>query len=138
MSGELQLEVVTPERVVLRTRAEFVALPGLAGEFGVLRNHAPLIAGLGVGVLRYGAWQGEKRRLFISGGCAEVSDNRVVVMANAAETAEEIDIARARAAKERAERRLRHRAENIDLHRAELALQRALHRLRAAQPGKHQ
>lgn len=132
MSREMHLDVVTPARRVLSERVEFVALPGTDGGLGILYNHAPLITGLTVGVLRYGPLGGEKRRIFIAGGCAEVAGNQVTVMANAAELAEDIDVARALAAKERAERRLRQRAAEIDLRRAELALQRALHRLKAA------
>lgn len=76
------------------------------------------------------------RRAFISGGFAEVSDNRVIVLADAAELAEEIDVLRARAAKERAERRLRERKADLDFQRASAALQRAIYRLKTVGEGE--
>jgi F-type H+-transporting ATPase subunit epsilon len=132
MAGEVLLDVVTPARRVLSETAEFVVLPGADGELGVLHNHAAMIAGLSIGVLRYGPIEGEKHQIFISGGFAEVVENKVTVLADAAELAEEIDVMRAKAAKERAEHRLRDKSEHLDFHRAQLAMQRAITRLKVA------
>lgn len=133
MAGKMvRLEVVTPERTVLTTEAASVIVPAMDGFLGIQYNHAPLVAGLRPGVLLYGEPNQEKERVAVSGGFVEVSDNRVTVLADTAEKAEEIDVARALAAKERAERRLRNYAAEIDHVRAENALKRALARLRAA------
>lgn len=133
MAGEVLLDVVTPARRVLQETAQAVVLPGVDGELGVLHNHAPMIAGLTIGVLRYGPQGGEKKQVFISGGFAEVAENKVTVLADAAELAEEIDVMRARAAKERAERRLSQKSQEMDFHRAQMALQRASIRLKIAE-----
>ncbi|MBO8142830.1 MAG: F0F1 ATP synthase subunit epsilon [Firmicutes bacterium] len=128
----LELEVVTPYRHVLQTQAESIIVPATDGYLGIMTNHAPLVAGLAAGVIRYGPAGGEKDRLAVSGGFVEVTNNKVTVLADTAELAHEIDIARAMEARRRAERRLRSRGENIDFARAERALMRAMARLRAA------
>lgn len=133
MERLLELEVVTAERRVLQERAESIILPAANGYLGLLPGHAPLIAGLAVGVLQFGPYGNEKRRMAISGGFAEVSGDRVTVLADTAELAEEIDLERARRAAERAEQRLRSRQAHIDHHRAEMALRRAINRIRAVQ-----
>lgn len=129
---DVQIEVVTPARTVLSERADSVIVPGIDGYLGIQANHAPLVAGLRAGVMFFGPVGTGKRRLAVSGGFVEVADNRVTVLADTAELADEIDVARARAAQERAERRMRDYQENVDYARAERALQRALTRLRAA------
>ena len=131
MAG-LRLEVVTPERTVLQTEAESVIVPGAEGRLGFLQGHAPIVAGLKIGIVEYGKVHGEKERVAITGGFVELADDKVSILADAAELAAEIDVARAQAARERAERRLRQREAEIDRARAEAALQRALNRLRAA------
>lgn len=128
----LRLEVVTPERRVLETEAESIILPAVDGYIGFQSNHAPLVAGVGTGVLAFGPEHGKKELVAVSGGFVEVAGNRVSVLADTAERADEIDVARAQAAKERAEKRLRERSETIDRARAEASLRRALNRLRAA------
>lgn len=128
----LRLEVVTPARTVIEAEAESITVPGAQGRLGFLAGHAPIVAGLSLGIVEYGPAHGEKQRMAITGGFVEVADNKVSVLADAAELAGEIDVARAMAAKERAERRLRERAANIDRARAEAALARAVNRLRAA------
>jgi len=124
--------VVTPERRVLSTEAESVIVPGVDGYIGFLKNHAPLVAGMSVGIVQFGPERGEKRRVAVTGGFVEVADNRVTVLADTAELDTEIDVGRAQAARERAEKRLRSGSPEIDRARAEAALQRALNRLRAA------
>lgn len=126
------IEVVTPERTVLQEEAVSVIVPGMQGYIGIQYNHAPMVVGLRPGVLLYGDVDKEKARLAVSGGFVEVSNNRVTVLADAAERAEEIDLERAQAARERAEKRLRDYSSNIDHVRAELALHRSLARLQAA------
>lgn len=130
MPGRIRLEVYTPSRQVLNTRTEYVALPGENGDLGVMYNHHPMIVGLTIGILRYGTPNGLQENVFVSGGFAEVRRNRVTVLADVAELAEEIDAARAMAARERAEMRLRQRLGQSDLIRTELALKRALTRLK--------
>lgn len=133
MSDELiQLEVVTPERTVLKEQVASIILPGERGLFGVMRNHAPLVAVLTIGQVVYRRQiGGEKKRFAISGGFFEIKDNKATILADAAELPEEIDVERARRALQRARER-RVQREDIDLLRAELALRRAINRLKVA------
>lgn|SRR5690606_15473712 len=127
----LELEVVTPYRQVLHTRAESIIVPAVQGYLGIMTNHAPLVCGLSPGVLLYGSAHGEKEKVAVSGGFLEVTDNKVTVLADTAELAAEIDVLRAWEARRRAEHRLRSRDARIDYVRAELALKRAMARLQA-------
>jgi F-type H+-transporting ATPase subunit epsilon len=129
----VKVDVVTAERVVLSTDAEEVIAPGVEGQLGILPHHAPLMTTLQSGelVVKHG---GEEYDLAISGGFLEVRPDRIIILADSAERAEEIDIARAEAAKKRAEERLKdHRAEGLSLARAEAALRRAVARLSVAE-----
>jgi F-type H+-transporting ATPase subunit epsilon len=128
---DLILEVVTPDRQVLRETVDSVQLPGLGGELGILPGHAPLLTELGVGLLSY-RQGGEVRTATAIGGFAEVLAGRVIVLAERSERAEEIDVTRARAAKERAEKRLTPEAADVDFARAQDALRRALLRVHVA------
>ena len=128
MENALQLEVVTPDKQVVSQTVDYVSAPGVEGEFGVLTNHVNLLSALAIGALRFDAG-GKSRYVFISGGFADVSNNKVIVLAEAAELAEDIDQARAQAAKERAEKRLTEKTEKVDLLRAEASLHRAMTRL---------
>jgi F-type H+-transporting ATPase subunit epsilon len=125
----LKLEIVTAERVVYSGEVEAVIAPGVEGQLGILPHHAPLMTILQAGelVVRRG---GGEDVLAISGGFLEVRPDRVIILADSAERAEEIDIARAEAAKKRAEQRLvdRH-APGLDETKAEMALRRAMARL---------
>ncbi|MGI9952094.1 F0F1 ATP synthase subunit epsilon [Moorellaceae bacterium AZ2] len=129
--GPFSLEVITPERVLLSTEASSLVAPGVLGYLGILPGHAPMVTLLVPGVITYREG-GQEKRLAVSGGLLEVVDDRVVILADTAEKAEEIDVERARRAKERAERRLKERPPGVDLVRAESALKRALARLKAA------
>ena len=133
MAEKLQkLIVVTPSRVTFSDECRMVVARGAGGELGILPDHAPLITSLKTDVIRIqkdGRW----RFMAVSNGFMEVKDNRVVIIADSAEMAEEIDVERARRAKERAEERLRTRPPDIDVVRAEAALMRALARLKAAE-----
>jgi len=101
----LQLDVITPERRLLSEQVDAVTVPALGGELGILPGHTPLISQLQTGVLSY-AQGGATRRMMISGGFVEVSDDRVSVLADLAEFPEEVDAARARSEREEAERLL--------------------------------
>jgi F-type H+-transporting ATPase subunit epsilon len=133
MADKLQLEVITPERLVLREAVDEVTLPGLDGELGILPEHTPLISQLQTGALTYRK-SGEKRSLHVSGGFAEVLPDRVSVLTDVAEAAEDIDAERAKRSRERAEKRLQGGGE-IDVNRAQLKLQRAVTRLEVASQG---
>lgn len=127
----IELVIVTPTRQLLRSRAVEVTLPGANGYLGILPGHAPLMTELGIGELTYrDAAQGEP--ISAIRGFAEVLPDRVTVLAETAELAAEIDIARAEAAKARAEKHLASGDTNIDWDRASVALQRALIRIQVA------
>lgn len=129
---KLQFEIVTAERVVYSNEVDVVIAPGVEGELAILPNHAPLMTMLRIGELRVRK-DNEEVSMFTSGGFLEVSQNRVVVLADVAERAEEIDVARAEAAKKRAEESLQRRAPEVDVVRAQIAIQRALTRIRIAE-----
>ncbi|HEY0376311.1 MAG TPA: F0F1 ATP synthase subunit epsilon [Pyrinomonadaceae bacterium] len=105
MSEQIQLEVVTPERRLLAEAVDSVTVPGMNGELGILPGHTPLISQLQTGVLSYSK-NGATTRLHVSGGFVEVNADRVSVLAEIAERPEEIDAARARLAREHAEKTL--------------------------------
>ena len=132
MGGNLRLEVVTPEKIVVSEDAQIVMASGTLGEFGVLVEHTPFLTSLKPGPLHYKDAGGNEKFLFVSDGFAEVLPDRVTVLAEAAERKEEIDIKRAEAARERAEKRLAGEEENVDVARAKAALARALQRIRVA------
>lgn len=135
MAGTFSLQIVSPEGNVLKEEVEFIVLPGGAGELGILPNHSPLIAGLDIGVIRY-TQNSTVKRVAITGGFVEVTDNSATVLAETAELSEIIDIARAVSAKERALQRLAARSNEIDVRRAEYALRRAAARISAAEDKK--
>jgi F-type H+-transporting ATPase subunit epsilon len=105
MAETIQLEVVTPERLVVNEAAEYIEIPGKTGHLGVLPGHAPLITELAVGQITYQTG-GQTKRLAVAWGFAEVLQNKVTILAETAEKAEEIDTARAEAAKTKAEAEL--------------------------------
>jgi F-type H+-transporting ATPase subunit epsilon len=127
----LTLEVVTPDRSVVTERVDEVEIPGADGYLGVLPGHTPLLAMLQVGELWYRKGS-EKVYLSIAFGFAEVLPDRVTILAQLAERAEEIDVARAEAAKRRAEERIARPAAEMDYERARIALMKALTRLQVA------
>lgn len=125
--------MVTPSKQVLRLSAAEVQLPGARGYLGVLPGHAPLMTELGIGELSYHDASGkESAHLAVISGFAEVLPDRVTVLAETAEFAAEIDLARAEAAKVRAEQRLATGDSNLDWDRASIALQRALIRIQVS------
>jgi F-type H+-transporting ATPase subunit epsilon len=124
--------VATPTRLVVSGEADEVVVPGVEGAFGVLPGHAPLLSLVGIGEMMYRAGR-EEHYLAVSGGFAEVGPDHVTILAETAERPEEIDLARARAARERADQRLRPQAgEEVDVTRALAALARAQGRLETA------
>jgi F-type H+-transporting ATPase subunit epsilon len=132
MANTFQLEIVTPARQLVRdVQAEEAQIPGANGYLGILPGHAPLITELAVGVITYRA-NGDTQTLSVAWGFAEVLPDKVTILAEAAERPEEIDIARAEKAKERAEQRLKSNDPNIDYTRAEDALRRAETRIEVA------
>lgn len=126
--ASLHLDIVTPDHLVLDKEVDYVGAPGLEGEFGILPGHVPFISALSVGGLFYKA-DGKTRYVFIAGGFAEVSNNRVTILAESAEEAEFIDVARAEHARKRAEERLAQKTEDINAGRALASLTRANIRL---------
>ncbi len=132
MAEKIVLEIVTPEKKVLSETVDIVVAPGELGEFGVLPGHVPFLCKLKVGELRYRV--GAVARLVsIMGGYAEVANNQVTILATAAEEAAEIDVVRAKAARERAERRIAEARDKLEFARAQAALQRAMARLKIAE-----
>jgi F-type H+-transporting ATPase subunit epsilon len=132
MAATIRLELVTPERLVLSEDVDEVIIPGYEGEFGVLPEHTQYLSIVNIGVLRYRKGN-EVHKVALSGGFAEVTPERVVVLADTAERAEEIDLERARRAKERAEEALKQTLsiEDEAYGKASAAMQRALTRISA-------
>jgi F-type H+-transporting ATPase subunit epsilon len=132
MPDTLELEVVTPERLLVKERVDEVQLPGKTGYLGVLPGHASLLTELGTGFMYY-VIAGKKRYLSIHGGFAEVLPETVRVLANAGERAEEIDVERARRALQRAQEQVVNPALGVDPAVALEAAARAEARIEAAQ-----
>lgn len=130
MAEKLFLEVVTPQKAIVSEEAEIVIAPGSEGEFGALKGHTTFLTSLNVGTLRYKDATGKERYLFVNGGFAEVLPDKVTILAESAERRMDIDVERARKAKERAEKRLAEKTADTDLVRAEAAIRRAVHRLK--------
>ena len=131
MDRTILLRIVTPDRQVVREDVEEIQAPGREGYLGILPGHAPLLSELKPGEMSYRQGR-EVWRLALGGGYLEVLPEQVTVLAETAERPEDIDTARARAAKERAERRLKSSDPDVDLNRASVALERALIRLQVA------
>ena len=132
--AQLTLRVITPDAIVLDEPVRSVRIPGLDGSIGILPRHAPMVAAMDVGLLRYRDG-GAEQFLYVSPGFAEVRDDTLRVVCESATPAKEIDAERARAAEQRARERLAKAqsggpdAEHIDVPRAEASLKRALMRL---------
>jgi F-type H+-transporting ATPase subunit epsilon len=131
LPAKMQLEIVTPDRAIVREEVDELQLPGAEGYFGVLPGHTPLLATLKIGELWYRMGQ-NKHHLAVAGGFVEVLPDRVIVLAQLAERAEEIDAARAEAARKRAEERLARPQPDLDFERARVALMKSLIRLQVA------
>ena len=134
MAGTFMLEIVSPEELLFKDEVQFVVVPEVNGELGVLRNHAPMIAALNIGIMRYTDNDGAIKKIAISGGFMEVMYNEAKILAETAEAGSQIDVLRAKAARERAEARIAAKAADTNMARAEMALQRSIARIRAAEP----
>jgi F-type H+-transporting ATPase subunit epsilon len=128
---KLILEIVTPERRVVREEVDEVVCPGIEGEFGVLPGHTPFLTALKIGELNYRI--GDQRKyIAITWGYAEVDHDRVEILADMAETAEEIDLRRAEEAKTKAESKLRGTPEEVEFEQAQVSLEKAVIRIQVA------
>ncbi|KQX60164.1 MULTISPECIES: F0F1 ATP synthase subunit epsilon [unclassified Paenibacillus] len=124
------LEIVTPERKVYAEQVNMVSVKGVEGELGILPNHIPLVTPLRISPITVKKQGSKDEIIAVNGGFMEVRKDKVVILAESAELPEHIDIDRAKAAKERAEKRLAEtKQDNVDFKRAEAALQRALNRI---------
>ncbi|MBA2374009.1 MAG: F0F1 ATP synthase subunit epsilon [Chloroflexi bacterium] len=134
----IQLEIVTPERLAYSDEVDSVVVPGTLGELGILPHHAPLVSTLGVGELRIRKG-GSEESFAIVGGFLQVRPDKVVVMAETADLASEIDVAKAEEARREAEKALEGGyQEGADLAAARAALQQALMRIRVAERRRHE
>lgn len=131
MMKTIKVSVVTPDGPVYEADVEMVSTKAKSGELGILPGHIPLVAPLEISAVRLKK-EGKTEYIAVSGGFLEVRPDKVTILAQAAERAEDIDVTRAKAAKERAERRLQSKQDDIDFKRAELALKRAINRLNVA------
>ncbi len=130
MAKVFHLEVVTPDRALLSEEVVSIVAPGVEGYLGVLANHAPLVTELGVGILRVRYPDDTEENVAVAGGFMEVANNRVLVLADAAERSQDIDIQRAKEALLRARQRLHD--PTVDRERARAALEHAINRLKVA------
>jgi F-type H+-transporting ATPase subunit epsilon len=135
--AKLYLELITPERTLVSQEVDSVVAPGVEGEFGVLPGHIAFLTNIVPGELRYEA-DGKKEIMAVTNGFAEISNNRVSILVDAAERATEIDVERAKRAIERAKQRLAkgRSAPDVDYARAESALRRAIARIKVAEKVK--
>jgi F-type H+-transporting ATPase subunit epsilon len=133
MAANIRLEVVTPRKEVVNEEAKIIVAPGVLGEFGVLVGHTPFMTSLNVGIIRYTDAQGQEHFVFVSGGFAEALPDKVTVLAESAEKRSDIDLERAKAAMERAQKRIDDKSEGIDFVRAQAALNRSIYRIRLAE-----
>jgi F-type H+-transporting ATPase subunit epsilon len=132
MAGNFLLEVVTPHRLVVSQEVEEITAPGVEGEFGVLPGHTPFFTTLKVGEVVYRTGKDE-RHMAVTWGFVEVLSERVTILAEAAELAPEIDVERAKRARERAEKRLKQLSpEDKEFYSSMAALERAINRLTIA------
>ena len=132
MAETFQLEIVTPEKAVVRDTATEAQIPGKNGYLGILPGHAPLISELAVGEITYKKPGGGEEHLAVAWGFAEVLPDKVIILAETAERAEDIDVKRAQEQAKRAEQRLHSQDPETDFERARVALERALIRLQVA------
>lgn len=133
MAANIRLEVVTPRKEVVNEEAKIIVAPGVLGEFGVLIGHTPFMTSLNVGIIRFTDAQGQEHSVFVSGGFAEALPDKVTVLAESAERRRDIDMDRAKAAMERAQKRIDDKSEGIDFVRAQAALNRSIYRIRLAE-----
>jgi len=128
---EIFVEIITPSKSAYKGQVISITVPGTLGNFQVLYNHAPLLSSLEIGKIQIEDATGQHIEYATSGGTIEVRDNKVLILADSVESADEIDVERAKRAIERAKERLETRGKgDIDILRAELSLQRAMNRMK--------
>lgn len=127
------LDIVTLKKIAFSEEIASVNVPGTDGYFGILTSHTPFVSSLKPGVIKVTRPNGEALTYSTSGGFLMTDGKKVIILADAVERPEEIDVRRAQAAKERAEKRLAERTPDIDIDRARLALLRAINRLKVAE-----
>lgn len=125
----LNVNIVTPDGPVIDKNVELISAKAQSGELGIMAGHVPMVAPLQIGAVRLVTGGKQSDLIAISGGFLEVRPDQVTILAQAAETAENIDVSRAKQAQQRAEQLLQSKQENIDFKRAELALKRATNRI---------
>lgn len=127
----MHLKIITHDKIVFDEDVDEIYTRGVDGEFGVLKDHQPMMSALDVGVTK--VIQGGSTKLFTTmGGVFQFKDNNAIILTDIAENSDDIDVVRAKSAKERAEARLADKEASLDAHRAEAALARAKARLQAA------
>ncbi|MFA5832937.1 MAG: F0F1 ATP synthase subunit epsilon [Bacteroidota bacterium] len=129
---KFQLDIVTPAKTVFTGEVQSFTAPGVIGNFQVLFNHAPLLSAIGIGEIKVTDVVGKVSRFATTGGFVEVKSNKVIVLAESAESEEEINIERAEKSKQRANDRLTKKQSDTDVERARVALNRAINRLKIA------
>ncbi len=127
-----KLEIVTPNRIVFSGDVTSFSAPGVVGGFQVLKSHAPLLSNIAIGEVKLVDVSGQETRYATSGGFVEVHENKVMLLAETAERSDEIDVARAEVARDRARKRLAAKETETDYDRARLALFRAMNRLKVS------
>jgi len=127
--AELNLEIVTPSKSAFSDEIKSITVPGAKGRFQVLKNHAPIISTIDIGMIKVDLLDGKANYYSTAGGTIEVLDNKVIILVDAIELISEIDEERALKAKQRAEERLAEKKSEINLTRAQAALARAINRL---------
>ncbi len=131
--AEINLEIITPEKIIYKDFVDSIKVPGTKGMFQVLKNHAPLMSTIEIGVITVKK-SDESTYFTTAGGTIEVLNNNVLILADSVEIIENIDIDRAERAKKRAEERLEKEKDSmIDAKRAESALKKAINRISARQ-----
>ena len=136
MASEILLSVVAPDKSVVEEHVVSTILPGVEGYFGVLAGHVPLIAALKAGLLEYVDRVGNRHFVYVGGGFADVNGHKVTVVADEAQQAREIDLARAEESLEDARRALRGDESGVSKEDAVLEVERAMNRVRAARAAR--
>jgi len=126
------LEIITPKRIVFKGEVTRLSAPGVVGGFQVLYNHAPLLSSLEIGKVKIIDANGNEYKYAISGGFVEVRENNAILLADTAERADEIDVERVKAARDRAQKRIAEKNPDTDIELTKLALYRAKNRLKIA------
>lgn len=129
--NDLHIEIVTPFGTVYTADVTSCTIPGAAGQFQVLKNHAAMLSLVNIGLIKIEEVSDSYKYLATSGGFCEIDENEVHIIVESAEIADKIDVDRAKDARDRAEKRLQQKADDVDIDRAERALARAFNRLKA-------